>query len=370
MSKLRKILNSIDNKEALRELWETFDSMQEIYDYYGVSRNSSNQKIIYEKLNELNLPLDIWRQKHTHIKICLNCGKQYNSKYNNSKFCSHSCSATYNNKKRSHTTKINVNKSVSNAKNKKEVNEGVSNVKNKKENKLKVCKFCGQEHCEKIDACSYQSVKWFKQLECFGFDLTKIGTIEIHKEYNKVKELLYKEYWDNCLSVAEIKEKYQYPYIANRLYMVMKRMNIQIRDLSEAIKNTIYQGITNIPQPTKNYRYKHGIHISWNNKQFFLRSSYEFEFAKQLDEKQIEYEVEWCRIKYWDSELNTYRIAIPDFYIPSTNTIYEIKSSWTFIKQNMLDKFKEYKKLGFNVVLVYEKKEYSFEEMINIEQKI
>lgn len=41
------------------------------------------------------------------------------------------------------------------------------------------------------------------------------------------------------------------------------------------------------------------------------------------------------------------RVAIPDFYLPETNEIIEIKSSWTFDKQNMKDKFIAYKKLGY-----------------------
>ena len=38
----------------------------------------------------------------------------------------------------------------------------------------------------------------------------------------------------------------------------------------------------------------------------------------------------------------------PDFYIYDTNTIVEIKSSWTLDKQNMIDKFIAYKQLGYN----------------------
>ena len=41
------------------------------------------------------------------------------------------------------------------------------------------------------------------------------------------------------------------------------------------------------------------------------------------------------------------RVAVPDFYLPETNEIIEIKSSWTFDKQNMKDKFIAYKNLGY-----------------------
>ena len=48
-------------------------------------------------------------------------------------------------------------------------------------------------------------------------------------------------------------------------------------------------------------QYKHGYHITWNNKKVYLRSSYEFDYAKLLDKQKINYEVENLRIKYWDS---------------------------------------------------------------------
>lgn len=63
------------------------------------------------------------------------------------------------------------------------------------------------------------------------------------------------------------------------------------------------------------------------------------------------------RIQYFDTQKNKQRIAIPDFYLPETNTIVEIKSSWTLDIQNMKDKFIAYKKLGYNTKLIYEHKE-------------
>ena len=61
----------------------------------------------------------------------------------------------------------------------------------------------------------------------------------------------------------------------------------------------------------------------------YLRSSYEFDYAKILDSQKIEYEVETIRLEYYDSQRKTNRIAVPDFYIPSINTIVEIKSEYT-----------------------------------------
>ena len=73
--------------------------------------------------------------------------------------------------------------------------------------------------------------------------------------------------------------------------------------------------------------YKQQWHTTWNNKKVYLHSSYELDYAKQLDDKQIDYDVESLHIKYWDSQQQRYRCAIPDFYIPSKHLIVEIKSN-------------------------------------------
>lgn len=67
--------------------------------------------------------------------------------------------------------------------------------------------------------------------------------------------------------------------------------------------------------------------------------------------------MENLRICYWDSKMSCERISIPDFYLPKTNEIIEIKSNYTYDKQNMNDKFKAYKKQGYKVKLILDKKE-------------
>ena len=125
-------------------------------------------------------------------------------------------------------------------------------------------------------------------------------------------------------------------------------MNIPKRNLSDANKLSIL----NKDKYVSLYCYNKQWHTTWNNKEVYLRSSYELDYAKELDNKQIDYDVEFKRIKYWDSQRNEYRCAIPDFYIPSTNTIVEIKSTWTLDKQNMKDKMKAYQDLGYNFKLI------------------
>ena len=66
---------------------------------------------------------------------------------------------------------------------------------------------------------------------------------------------------------------------------------------------------------------------------------------------------------YFDTQKEQERIAIPDFYLPETNTIVEVKSEWTLDKQNMIDKRKSYLKLGYNFELLYEHKFVELDEL-------
>ena len=67
--------------------------------------------------------------------------------------------------------------------------------------------------------------------------------------------------------------------------------------------------------------------------------------------------MECLRLKYFNTQTNSYGCAIPDFYIPSKNEIVEIKSSYTLDIQNMKDKFKAYKELGYNCKCICDYKE-------------
>ena len=76
------------------------------------------------------------------------------------------------------------------------------------------------------------------------------------------------------------------------------------------------------------------------------------EFAKKLDSERIPYKVEFLKIHYWDSVEKKERIAIPDFFLPETNEIVEVKSSYTYKKQEMKDEFETYSRLGYKPKLL------------------
>ena len=228
-------------------------------------------------------------------------------------------------------------------------NECLKNHKNNK--KLKQCKICGNLYLDKCENnfCKNHNIQQFNILiKYFGFDKNKLGTNLVEYEYNRIRDILYDLYWNKGYSSADIGKLFHYKNSNHIVQDIFIHMNIPKRNLSDANKLSIL----NKDKYVSLYCYNKQWHTTWNNKEVYLRSSYELDYAKELDNKQIDYDVEFKRIKYWDSQRNEYRCAIPDFYIPSTNTIVEIKSTWTLDKQNMKDKMKAYQDLGYNFKLI------------------
>ena len=129
-----------------------------------------------------------------------------------------------------------------------------------------------------------------------------------------------------------------------------KRHGIRrLRSVSEGIQTAILTGKLQISEST-HPRGRAGNHKSWNGTTFRYRSSYEKEYAESLDECKIPYFYEKVRIKYFDTQRNKERVAVPDFYLPETKELVEIKSSWTLKGkvQEMKDKLIENKGTTLN----------------------
>jgi hypothetical protein len=341
----------------LYEILNNFKSKGEAYKYFNICPNSYGILKLKKIANSVNFDLNIYSErKNSSKKFCKQCNNKLNN--NQYKFCSHSCSAKFSNSHRilSEETKNKIKLTILN----KKLNAPV---------KIKCCKICGQEICKNKEICKHM-FNWFNNLICFGFNNKLLGTINVYQEYYKIKDLILKEYFDNNLSPNEIAIKYQYDKKFENILHILKSFGIKTRNLSESGINACLNGRLNstISNNITKYQFKHGWHETWNLKKIYYRSSYELNFAKMLDNKKIDYEIEYFRIKYWDSQKYKYRVAIPDFYIPSENKIIEIKSKFTFNKQNIIDKFNEYIKMNFSVSLIYENKEYSFNELLSIKQ--
>ena len=286
---------------------------------------------------------------------CKNCGKIFivieeetkfpikGDKY----FCCRSCANT---RHHSEETKQKISNSLNNLEKNKQI----------KLNKELHKYFCGYKELDEqnYDISRRQSPKWFNKLIPFGFDINSLYSPRIINEFNKVKQLLYNEYVINNLSPKDIYNKYncnKYFNNSETLLHIFKDWNFPIRGWSKSCINSWLNGKLN--NENKSNQYKQQWYTTWNNKEVYLHSSYELDYAKELDKQKIDYEVEFIHIKYWDSQKHEYRCAIPDFYIPSTNTIIEIKSNYTLDKQNMKDKIKAYKDLGYNFKLICDHKE-------------
>lgn len=282
-----------------------------------------------------------------NCKLCgkeytINCSEKQFNKGLYTKFCSRRCANTRN---FSEETKRKISETL----------------KKRNTNKQpKLCKICGGEKgkCLRPEICKHVILSWWNNFIPFGLDISKIGSKDIYYEYDKTKNLILTEYFDNNLSPAELYKKYnceKYINHSENILHVIKSFDVGYRGCSEAVVNAFSTGILKMG-PIKT-QYKCGWHTTWNNKEVYLRSSYEFDYAKELDEQKIDYDVEGLRIKYWNNQKQEFRCAIPDFYLPETNTIVEIKSNYTFNEDEMVDKFNEYKKLGYNIKLVLEHEE-------------
>lgn len=283
---------------------------------------------------------------------CENCNKEHDGSYGSGRFCCKECARSYSTRNDQKGTKD--GKCIVCGKNiKVDKRSDLSRVKCEDCKKIKICKICGQQKpCKRPDVCKKHNI--FPTLEkYFGFDISKKGTVDIYEEFDRVRNILVEDYWIEKLSLPEMVNKYNH-YNSWNFTKILKSLDIKTRNISESNINFYFQGKSNLPC---NKQYKHGWHTTWNNKQIFYRSSYELEYAQYLDQEKINYEVEKLRILYWDSQRLMQRLAIPDFYLPDTGTIVEIKSNWTYDEQNMKDKFKSYKDHGYHCKLILDKEE-------------
>ena len=297
--------------------------------------------------------------------ICENCGKEHNGNYGSGRFCCKKCARSFSTKNETNELKeakciecgkkIYVNKRAS--LNKCRCEDCQQN--HHKQSDIKTCKICGRTYykyqggCQN-DFCKQHTLLQFNNLiKFFGFDKSKLGTLEVETEFNRIKENFEYLYNFRNFSLNEIGQIYNYKF-PNNLSKIFNYLGIHKRTRIEISKNAILTGRL---KPGCSYMFKSEWHTTWNGKEVFLRSSYETDYAKELDEQKIDYDVECLRIKYFDTQQNEYRCAIPDFYIPYENMIVEIKSDWTLDIQNMKDKIKAYNELGYKVKVISEHKE-------------
>lgn len=280
------------------------------------------------------------------MKICETCGIEHDGSYGSGRFCSLKCARGFSTK----TNREETNKKVSKTllkfyDDKLGIDRKLTKPKMKK---IKTCKYCNEVITgRKFSCCDckpyIQNIILFKKLGTYtkGVKLSICNKLAI--------DILYDEYFNKQHTKLDIMQKYDLR--SNTVYDFFKKNEISLRSLSEAAQLAVQVHGLNA---SSRKSFKHGTHISWNNREVYYRSSYELEYCKYLDSMKIDYIMENPRIVYYDSQKNKNRIALPDFYLPESNTIVEIKSNYTYDAKNMKDKFLEYRKLGYNAKLILE----------------
>ena len=264
---------------------------------------------------------------------CLNCGKEIPK---GRKFCSRSCSASYNNVRRE----------------RKPWTEEQHQKNRKVQREVKAhCSYCGKELREgERFACKecQEYIRFQKLPNRLGFS---DGT---PKERYEAALSYIQDLYLSGESTLTLEKKLG--IAKETIWYNLKKLECT-RNFQDSQKEAILQGRKAFSEG--NPRYIHGWHTSWEGFEGFYRSSYELQYAQELDEQKISYRIEYIPTFtwYWDSKKQERRIAKPDFYLPDTNEIVEIKSSWTYDEQNMRDKFKAYRERGFKPRLFLDKRE-------------
>ena len=137
MNKKNKIdITTEEEKQKVLEILQNCNNKSQVYEYFGLSDNSTNAKYLNDIANEVGFDFSIYKQRRK--KYCKECGKEITSKYAKI-FCSSSCAATFNNKLRERKHKENIVKPKP-IKKTKPIKK--PNIKHKFE---KICQECGKE---------------------------------------------------------------------------------------------------------------------------------------------------------------------------------------------------------------------------------
>ena len=309
------------------------------------------------KLGAEKTKLILQKQKEERVRLynlnptryCKQCGKPIDYEHRNiNLFCNSSCAAYYTNAHRLNKEEIYKKQSESFKK---------YIELHRRPKKVKYCRWCGAEKgkCKHPEICKKHQI--FKSLIKFGFRYNEcIGTEKIYDEYNRVCELLKNFYIRYSSSDSELVKQFNYTSGSANFCKLLHSLDVNFRETKDSIRLAYLEGRVHITNRNSDI-YKTEWHTTWDGREVFLRSSYESDYAKELDSKQIEYDVECFRIKYFDTQRKEYRCAIPDFYLKEQNMIVEVKSNYTYDEQNMKDKFKAYRELGYRTLLVLEHRE-------------
>lgn len=99
-----KIFNVEIEKKDLYELFDSYNTKKQIFDYFKVCNNTKNLNELNLIAKEIGFDFDVYKERRNPSRFCLQCGKKL--KKVQKKFCSSSCAAKYNNSKREITEEV------------------------------------------------------------------------------------------------------------------------------------------------------------------------------------------------------------------------------------------------------------------------
>lgn len=302
-------------------------------------------------------------EKHQNQILChcANCGKEiwkYPRELEQSQhsFCSNSCSATYNNKLRGYKYP-----------DRDEYQQILKEKAKKYRTSKRLCCVCGQSDCQRPDVCKKSMLRMMTSqkednnlVKC-GFDISTIGTPKVYDEFDRIRDIIYDLYHNHNLSLQDLKDRFDIKRFQN-VQNILKTLDIPRRTFKEAglAYAKTHPTITTTPQPAHNCKFKTGYYTNTKGEQVYYRSSYELDYMKMLDANNVDYKHEPFRVVYHNSRLNKESYCIPDFFLVESNTVVEIKSAYTYLQQDMIDKMNAYKALGYNFKLVLDHIEYDY----------
>lgn len=295
-------------------------------------------------------------------KVCENCGKEFTpqDKFHD-RFCCNKCARSYSSKQCTGKTKI-VKCEHCGKEFEVKSRSGAKVCPDCKS--IKKCPICGRIRSSDCKFCHEHTIRQVKSIfKNFNLDMSKIGTPEVFKTWDTLKDKIHKMYWEDGMSGEEIRKSLGYESsIASLLRRTFPFLGISKRTFSEASRLAYITG-RNTPREIHN-RYHSGYHTTWDGRDVFLRSSFELDYAKLLDSQKVYYEVESLRIPYVKTQDHQTHVAVPDFYIPEQNLIVEIKSSYTLDPQDMKDKRDAYVNSGYNFKLIVDHEEKKVENFL------
>lgn len=328
-----------------------------ICEFCGKEHNGDYSKRFCSKICARKYSISFIDKNATKDGICIKCGKLIKVNIRASlKTCKcEQCKKKNKSKKKTKHKFLELEK-----KKEKTILEKIAFKKSKLilENK---CWVCGKENCENNFCKIHNSQQFHSLIKYFGYNENLLGTEYAIEEFYRIRQIIYDLYWKENYSGIMIAQKFNYPSPCNITGKIFRYLDIPRRNFSDCAFISIYEHDRKLSN--KHLNYKESWHLTWDNKEVYLRSSFEEDYAKELDSNKILYEVEFLRIKYFDSQKQEYRCALPDFYLVESNTIVEIKSDWTLDIQNMKDKFKAYKELGYNTKLILNHEETDLDSL-------